>query len=186
MHDIISWNSLLDSFFQWLKVGISTFFVAYIFPNYNYFVAIMIMATINIVFGAWADKYWSFSKAFRAIRYLIMYLTVLLLIILISVLQRVDIPNRELAVSWITWVMIYFYTVNILRNWNYKQPDNRVISFLYFVFSFKIIDKISYMRDFSEYEKNGDMKDHESNEDHNSNNSNTEKNDQQNTIEEPN
>lgn len=144
---------LLNDFFQWLKVAGSTFVMAYVFPNYNYFTAIMVMATINIVFGAWADEKWSFAKAFKAIRYFIMYLLALLLIILISVLQRVDIPNQELAISWITWVMHYFYTVNILRNWKIKQPDNRVVAFLFFVMSLKVVDKIKYMKDFSEYEQ---------------------------------
>ena len=53
--------------------------------------------------------------------------------------------------SWITWVVIYFYGTNILRNWKIIQPKNQVIAILYWVASVKFVEKIKYL---SEYFKN--------------------------------
>jgi hypothetical protein len=50
--------------------------------------------------------------------------------------------------SWITWVVIYFYTTNILRNWKIIQPKNQVIAILYWVASVKFVEKIKYLSEY--------------------------------------
>lgn len=131
-----------------------SFLLSYILPIQHFFIVILIAATINIFFGAWADdKEWSFKKAFKAIKYLIGYFGLLLLVAMLGSIMQVDGKLLSDVVSWITWVMLYFYTTNIFRNWHLKQPDNRPIAFIYWVLSFKIIDKIPYLKEFKEQDK---------------------------------
>jgi hypothetical protein len=122
-------------------------------PIHDFVVAIMVLATINIIMGALADTYWSFKKAFKAFIYLGGYLLLLILSVLVSKLMHIKHGDTVEFTSWITWVMIWFYIVNILRNWGIRQPDNRVIKFFYWVVSFKIVEKIKFLKEFNDKEK---------------------------------
>jgi hypothetical protein len=151
----------LNGFIDWvsdiLKTTLSTvvsFILTLIFPIHDYFLVILILASVNIAMGLIADHgNWQFRKAFNAFIYLFGYLLLLLLTACIGLLMHVKLVKQEEFISWITWVMIYFYVTNILRNWHIRQPDNRVIAFLYWVLSFKIIDKIQILKEFFKYEK---------------------------------
>ena len=133
-----------------LWISILDFFM----PIENFLLVISVLATINIIIGSWADNdKWRFKKAFKAIMYLLGYFALLLLSYFVGVLMNQSPTEVADFTSWITWVMIYFYVVNILRNWHYKQPDNKVIEFLYWVVSFKITDKINYLNEFFKYKK---------------------------------
>ena len=123
-------------------------------PINDFMFAIMVLATINIVMGALADTYWSFKKAFKAFIYLGGYLSLLILSVLVAKLMHLPESDIISFDSWLTWVMIWFYIVNILRNWGIRQPDNRVIAFFYWVVSFKVIEKIKFLKEFNENEKN--------------------------------
>lgn len=126
----------------------------FFYPIHNFLLVIAIFATLNIIIGSWADTgCWSFRKAFKAIMYLIGYMALLLLSFATGVFMNQSEATVADFTSWITWVMIYFYSANILRNWNIKQPDNRVIEFLYWVATFKIIDKLEFLGEFLKHKK---------------------------------
>lgn len=150
-------SNILDTIGDFLKGALMTivsYLATVIYPITNYMEVIAIIASINIVAGLIADHGdWNFSKAFKAVKYLIGYLIVLLITSIVCERMYVPDSKRYEFVSWITWVMIYFYATNILRNWNLRQTDNRVISFLYWVLSFKIVDKIQFLGEFLKQEK---------------------------------
>lgn len=128
---------------------------AILYPIHDFYLVIAIMATINIIIGWKADSMkWSFKKAFSAIWYLIGYMALLAISLIVGRLMHLDENEVVKFTSWVTWVMIYFYSANILRNWNIWQPENRTIAFLYWVVTFKIVDKIKYLKEFNEKEKN--------------------------------
>ena len=128
-------------------------------PIQNFLLVIAILASINIFFGALADTdKWRFKKAFKAILYLIGYMVLLLLSFTTGILMGQSTEEVADFTSWITWVMIYFYSANILRNWHIKQPDNKVIEFLYWVVTFKIVDKINFLGEFLKQKKDGTSK----------------------------
>ena len=137
-------------FIKWTWGALLSLISSLIIPVHDFIVAIMVLATFNIVMGAIADSYWSFQKAFKAFIYLGGYLLLLLLSVLVGRLMHL--PESDIIdfISWITWVMIWFYIVNILRNWNIRQPDNKVIAFLYWAVSFKIVEKIKFLKEFNE------------------------------------
>lgn len=122
-------------------------------PIADFLYVIMVLATLNIILGAIADNDWQFKKAFKAFTYLIGYMV--LLTLSLGVGKLMDQPDKSIYAftSWVTWVMTYFYVVNILRNWNLKQPDNRVISFLYWIASVKFVDNIKFLGEYLKQEK---------------------------------
>ena len=122
-------------------------------PVCDFMIVIIVLATLNIFFGLAEDKYcWSFKKAFKSFVYLIGYLFLLALIVIVGRLMHVEPKEISEFTSWVTWVMIWFYGTNILKNWNTIQPENKVIAFLYWVVSFKIVEKIKFIKEFNEKE----------------------------------
>jgi len=149
----MEFKEVLIGLFKWIWGMLFTFIFSLLNPVHDFVTAIIVLASLNILFGAIADTRWSFKKAFKAFYYLGGYLLLLLLSVLVGRLMHLlesDIINFT---SWITWVMIWFYIVNILRNWNIRQPDNRVIEFLYWVVSFKAVEEIKFLREFNEKKK---------------------------------
>lgn len=145
----------LVSFIKSALASLFTFGIAFFYPIHDFFIVIMILASANIVCGWLADKSgWSFKKAFQAILYLIGYMFLLSLTFVVGILMHQSETSMQNFASWITYVMIYFYIVNILRNWNIRQPENKVIEFLYWVITFKAVERIKYLREFNDYKHN--------------------------------
>jgi len=135
------------------------FFSSLILPIHDFVLAIGILATLNIFFGLAEDKFrFSFSKAFKSFYYLIGYLFLLIMSVLYGQLMHIVGKDIIEFTSWITWVMIWFYATNILKNWNKMQPDNKVIAFLYWVVSFKVVEKLKFLKEFNEKDKENENK----------------------------
>lgn len=133
------------------------FISSLIIPIHDFILAVILFASVNAIFGMAEDKFiFSFKKAFKTFTYLIGYLFLIILTVLGSTLVRVSNTDIIIIVSWETYVMIWFYMVNILRNWKLLQPKNGVISFLYWVISFKIIEKINFLQEYIDKHNHND------------------------------
>ena len=55
------------------------------------------------------------------------------------------------CISGVVYAIIYFYTVNILRNAHKLLPKSKVIHFLFYVLSFEVIKKIPYLQQYIEH-----------------------------------
>ena len=113
----------------------------------HFLTVILILACLDIVFGWLEDeKGWNFKKACNAGLYFGGYVSLLILVNVIGRLMKVD--DISYYCSWITWVMTYFYGVNIMRNWKNIQTENKVIAFLYWVLTVKFIRNINFLEDY--------------------------------------
>lgn len=125
-----------------------------IMPIQNFLYVIAFLSTVNVIVGWIADNWdWKFVKAVKAGVYLGGYFMLLVSVSLVGLLMRIDEGSVTNITSWITWVMIWFYSTNVLRNWKTVQPDNKVVSFLYWVATVKFIEKINYLKEFKEDKK---------------------------------
>ena len=56
------------------------------------------------------------------------------------------------CVSFVTYVVIYFYSLNVLRNckkiFREKTAPWHVVSWIYYVLRFKFIEKIPFLQDY--------------------------------------
>ena len=153
--------STVTSFSRVMLLAAWSYILNSVLSIQNFLAVILILATINIIYGWLADvineKEWNFRKALQAGCYLGGYFILLILTNIIGSLMGVD--NINYYCSWITWVMIYFYSTNILRNWKIIQPNNKVISFLYWVATAKFIKNINYMEEYLKQNKEKEVKD---------------------------
>jgi len=101
------------------------------------------------------------KKAFRCIIEAAIFFVVVVSIYLVGKLK--DNPDGAVqCVSTVVYVVIYFYTTNILKNvrkfLKTGTPAYKVVDFLYFLLSFEIIKKIPVLGDYLEEYKEREQK----------------------------
>ncbi len=124
-------------------------------PISDLLVAILILLGVNFVSGWIEDELhsggWRWKKAFKTF-----YECCVLVGIGAFVFVMGHFMHRaEGAIQCLTAIYaaaIWFFSVNILRNWLKIIPDgttlHRFISFLYFIVALKFVEKIPYLKEF--------------------------------------
>lgn len=133
---------------------------AFFAPIANLIFAIFIIFLLNCIAGLIADiavsrKKFDLKKFFHCL-----FETMVFYVIIMAIYVIGDkLLNMEGAIQCstvIVYAILYFYSVNILRNCHLLFPNSRTLKFLYFVMSFEIIKKIPYMERFKENESKVD------------------------------
>ncbi len=88
----------------------------------------------------------------------------LIVVCLFVVGRNMDNMNGAMqAIGGVIYSIIYFYSVNVLRNLTYIFPESRTLIFLYWMVSFEFIKKIPALQRFNNYckehKKENDEKD---------------------------
>lgn len=148
----------LQDITNWIRAITITFMASamdFFAPIESFLIVIPAMATIDMFWGLAADKCrFRKSKFFRTIVYLLVYLLILVAAFWIGIMMEQDPESTKNFVSWITWVVIYCYTTNTLKNIKHVYPDNKVVSFLYWVASVKFLSKVNYLEEWMKTTKN--------------------------------
>ncbi|MDR0825304.1 MAG: phage holin family protein [Prevotella sp.] len=135
-----------------LWIFLLTMFTNFFQPIHDFLLIIFILFILNFLYGLLSDMIqgsdFSLKKAFQSIWHVVGFM--LLLFLSFGIGKKMHLPDDSVVdfTSWITWVVIYFYGVNILRNWKAIQPKNQVVAFLYWVLSVKFVEKIKYLREY--------------------------------------
>ena len=109
---------------------------------------------LNCLFGLVAgigveNERFNLKKFFRCILETAVFYVIVLSIYLIG--EKMGNPSGALqCISGVVYAIIYFYSVNILRNAHKLLPKSKVIKFLYYVLSFEVIKKIPYLKQYQE------------------------------------
>lgn len=145
------------------------FFVASMFANIagwllpirNDIFGLVLLFALNFLFGLLADmcnrRSWSFRKAFCFFRDAAIYFAMVTCIYMLGRLKGEDEAAAQ-CVSFMIYVAIYFYGTNILRNarivTQYSGTLFRILDFLYYVFSLRIVERFDYLNGYlNSYEK---------------------------------
>lgn len=88
----------------------------------------------------------------------------LIVVCLFVVGRNMDNMNGAMqAIGGVIYSIIYFYSVNVLRNLTYIFPESQTLIFLYWMVSFEFIKKIPALQRFNDYckehKKENDEKD---------------------------
>lgn len=138
--------------FKTIVITVFSAITAYCEPVRNAMILLFLMSGIDLLAGmicsiAVDRERFQFKKFIMAAVYLLVYLGVITLIYTVGRYQG-DHEGAMLIVKTITYVFIYFYSANILKNLTKLFPSNRVIGFLYFVIDLEFTKKIPYLSDF--------------------------------------
>lgn len=146
-----------------MKLLVSTVFAniaGLLFPIRNDMFGLVLLFSVNFLLGLLADvcnhHRWSFRKAFCFFRDATIYFVMVTSIFLLGHLKGEE-SAAVYCVSFMIYVAIYFYGTNILRNarmiTDEKSTLFRVLDFLYYIMSLRIVEKGGCLKGYSDYEK---------------------------------
>ncbi|MBQ8271077.1 MAG: hypothetical protein IJZ22_07755 [Bacteroidaceae bacterium] len=132
-----------------------------LFPIRNDIFGLVLLFSLNFIVGMFADlsnhRDWSFKKAFCFFRDAAVYFAMVASMYLLGHLKGEE-EAAVHCVSFMIYVAIYFYGTNILRNARMLTQEHstlfRILDFLYYVLSFKVVGKYGCLKSYMElYEK---------------------------------
>ena len=134
--------------------------VGLLFPILNDIFGLVLLFTANFVVGLLADvcnhRDWSFRKAFSFFRDAAIYFAMVACIYLLGYFKGEE-KAAVHCVSFTIYVAIYFYGTNILRNarliTNEHSTLYRILDFLYYIMSLRVLERYTCLKDYFDYEK---------------------------------
>ncbi len=145
------------STFKPLIVTILSVIMAYLAPVSSMVYVILLLFLVNCVAGLLSGmlvnkESFSVKKFFHC---LLETLAFFALVILVYVLgDLMEKPNAALqCITGIVYAVMYFYSVNVLRNLARIFPDSRTLRFLYYVLSLEVLKKLPFLKKFEEQEQ---------------------------------
>lgn len=137
-------------------VGIVVAVLAYLQPIEGELRSLFLIFFLNFAFGYLSGMVangedFSFKKAFRCIGEATVFF-----VLCASIYMVGEFKNNEAGalqcVSFITYVIIYFYATNVLKNLKktFKKGTTpwMIVAFLYYVLRFKFIERIPFLSDY--------------------------------------
>lgn len=138
-----------------LIVTIASVVVGYFAPLRDVVFVIFFIFLLNCIFGLVAGvgvqgERFSIRKFFRCILETLVFYVIVLSIYVVG--EKMGNPSGALqCISGVVYAIIYFYSVNILRNCHKLFPTSKGIKFMYYVLSFEVIRKIPYLAQYQEH-----------------------------------
>lgn len=135
-----------------MVISVTSVMVGYFAPLKNIVFVIFFIFLMNCLFGLIAgigvqNEKFDLKKFFRCVMETFVFYMIVLSIYLVG--EKMGNPSGAIqCISGVTYAIIYFYSVNILRNANKLFPANKCIKFLFYIVSFEVIKKIPYMQNY--------------------------------------
>ena len=137
---------------------------AYFAPVGSIFLGVAWVFRVNFIFGLLngvvaKKESFSFRKAFSCIvEATILYI---LMVSIFFVGDRIGNPAGAMqCITAVVYALIYFYTVNILKNLKGLLPGSSTVRFLYWILSIEFVRKIpfigNYIDQFNHSDENGE------------------------------
>lgn len=125
--------------------------LAYFQPIYSVLIVIMAILGSNFIFGLLsgiiADKEnFDNKKAFYCFFEGMVLFGLIAFIYFIG--EKMETESIVQCISVITYALIWFYGVNILKNLKKLFPTNQFISFLYYVLSIEFVNNVPFLDKF--------------------------------------
>lgn len=135
-----------------LLVTVASVLVGYFAPLRDVVFVIFFVFLLNCIFGLVAGvgvegESFSLKKFFRCISETLVFYVIVLSIYLVGE-KMGNSAGAIQCISGVVYAIIYFYTVNILRNAHKLLPNTKAIKFMYYVMSFEVIKKIPYLQQY--------------------------------------
>lgn len=145
-------------------VGIVMALLAYLKPIEGELWSLFVIFLLNFAFGYLSGMIangedFNFKKAFRCICEASVFFVLCLSIYAIGRFKGQETGALQ-CVSFITYTIIYFYGINVLKNLKKIFKPNttpwQVVSFLYYALRFGFIERIPYLSDYLNIKQTGE------------------------------
>lgn len=148
-------------------VGIIMAVLAYLQPIEGELWSLFLIFFLNFAFGYLSGMVangedFSIKKAFRCIGEATIFFVLCASIYMVGKFKNNEAGALQ-CVSFITYVIIYFYATNILKNLKktFKEGTTpwMIVAFLYYVLRFKFIERIPFLADYMNLKNKGNEND---------------------------
>lgn len=142
--------------FKDILIGVLLALLAYLKPIESELWVLFIIFLINFIFGYLSgmianNEEWDNKKALRCVGEAAVFFVLCMAVFVIGRLKH-QMDGAVQCVSLITYVITYFYGLNVLRNCKkiFKRGTApwHVVSFLYYVLRFKFVEKIPFLSSY--------------------------------------
>lgn len=131
--------------------GLLTFF----FPIKDFITAMVVVFSVNFVFGVIAGQLhgedWSWRKAMIFFRHCGLFFFVTASVFATGYFMHAS-DETHGVVKFLCCVAIWFYTTNIVRNWQLMMIEGTIMwrfaGFLYYLLTLKAVEKIPFLQDY--------------------------------------
>ncbi len=150
----------MNDFFNVIKNALAAILsvaMAYFAPIedmvFTIFYIFLVNCVVGMVTGIIADgEPFSFKKFIRCLfETLTFYLIVVCMFVIGRNMNNMD--GAMQAIGGVIYAIIYFSSVNVLRNLTHIFPDSKVLLFLYYVVSFEVLKKLPLLQRFNDFNK---------------------------------
>lgn len=129
---------------------------AFFAPIANLIFAIFIIFLLNCIAGIVADivvgkRGFDLKKFFHCLLETMVFYVIIMAVYTIGD-KLLNMAGAIQCSTVIVYAILYFYSVNILRNCYKLFPTSKTLKFLFYVLSFEIVKKLPYMERFKEHE----------------------------------
>lgn len=144
-----------------MAVGIVLSILAYLEPIDGELKSLFLVFFLNFIFGYLSGMVkgedFSLKKALVCIGHAAIFFVLCASVYVIGKAKG-QMAGAVQCVSFITYLVLYFYSLNILKNCKkiFKEDTApwHVVNTLYFILRFKFIEQIPYLRDYLDTQKN--------------------------------
>lgn len=131
--------------------------LAYLGPVHNVMLLLFIMSGIDVLVGipcsiAVEKERFRFKKFILAAVYLLIYLCIIALIYTVGQFQD-DEAATLIVVKTLTYVFIYFYSANTLKNLHKLLPNHKGIAFMDYIIGLEFTKKVPQLEAFLNQKK---------------------------------
>jgi hypothetical protein len=143
-----------------MAVGIVLAILAYLEPIDGELLSLFVVFFLNFLFGYLSGmvkgEEFSLKKALVCVGHAAVFFILCAAVYIIGRLKG-QMEGSVQCVSFITYLVIYFYALNILRNCKKIFKDEtapwHVVNTIYFILRFKFIEKIPYLNEYLDTQK---------------------------------
>ncbi|HEY5593157.1 MAG TPA: hypothetical protein VIK55_19340 [Paludibacter sp.] len=140
---------MFESFVNFIKPFVLfaiTGIVSAFSPLHDVLYVLNIVFLLNIVMGIVTDAHvnkakFKMRKFFEAIFHMMLFVS-LIFITNETTTRMGDLEAGRISVKWLTYIVVYGYATNVLKNAHATWPNNRIIAFLYMLMSTEILTKL--------------------------------------------
>lgn len=126
--------------------------MAYLSPINGVLFAVTLAFVLNFIFGYLTgmrvnNEHFDLKKAFSCVKEACVFFVVVAFVYTIG--EHLNNSNEALiSISIVTYVVLYFYAVNIFKNLKRLFPQSQWIAFCYWLISFEFVKKVPFLESF--------------------------------------
>lgn len=139
-------------------IAVCSALLAFLEPIQNTVYLLLFLYVINLASGIWKDVFinrnrFYFKKFVWSCLEFLVYVGIVCGIYVIGFFQN-DRMEAQYIIKVISYLYIYAYSTNILKNLILIFPNSMTLKFMYYVLSFEFIKKIPFLSDFLKQQNN--------------------------------